>query len=272
MNVTKIKASSGWRALDLKELIKYRDLLYFLTIRGIKAKYAQSVLGVGWAIVQPLFMVLIFTVIFGNLAKVGSDGAPYVLFSLCAMVPWTYFSGTLTEASNAMVGNANMISKVYFPRLVLPLSAIFSKLLDFIIGFVLLVIFLIAYRVTPSWDVLWLPLLIVLLLMCALGLGLILAAMSVQYRDVKHMVPFLVQILIYIAPVVYPVSNIPEQYRLYYALNPMVGVIEGFRSALLGTNPMPWNLIAVGTAVNVAIFIYGLYYFRRMEKHFADVV
>lgn len=270
--VTHIKPTKGWQAINIREFLRYKDLLYFLVIRGIKAKYAQSVLGVGWAIIQPLALTLIFTVVFGNLAQMSSDGVPYVLFSMAAMVPWNYFSGTLTESSNIMVANANMISKVYFPRLVLPFSAVFAKLLDFLIGALVLVGFLIAYRIVPGPEVLMIPILILLLLMTSLGIGLILSALSVQFRDVKHMIPFLVQILMYAAPIVYPTSIIPDSYRILYALNPLVGVIEGFRSALLQTNPMPWTYIGLGSMVALLLFLFGLYYFRKMERHFADVV
>ncbi len=266
-----IRPSKGWQLIDWKELVRYKDLLYFLTIRGIKARYAQSVLGVGWAIIQPLFTTLVFTVVFGNLAGISSDGVPYVIFSFAAMTPWNYFSNVLTESSNSLVQNANMITKVYFPRLVLPLSAAFSKLLDFAIGLVVMAGFMAWFRYVPTWNALWLPLLIFILLLASLGLGMILSAMAVQYRDVKHAVSFVVQLLMYAAPVVYPTSNVPEAWRFWYSLNPMVGVIEGFRSALLGTQPMPWQWIWPGAVVALLFFIFGAFYFRRMERVFADV-
>lgn len=268
---TVLKPSKGWQLIDWKELVRYKDLLYFLTIRGIKARYAQSVLGVGWAIIQPLFTTLVFTVVFGNLAGISSDGVPYVIFSFAAMTPWNYFSNVLTESSNSLVQNANMITKVYFPRLVLPLSAAFSKLLDFGIGLIVMAGFMAWFRYVPTWNALWLPLLIFILLLASLGLGMILSAMAVQYRDVKHAVSFVVQLLMYAAPVVYPTSNVPEVWRFWYSLNPMVGVIEGFRSALLGTQPMPWQWIWPGAVVALLFFIFGAFYFRRMERVFADV-
>ncbi len=268
---TTFKASKGWQLIDWRELFRYKDLLYFLTVRGIKARYAQSVLGVGWAIIQPLFTTLVFTVVFGNLAGISSDGVPYVIFSFAAMVPWNYFSNTLTESSNSLIQNANMITKVYFPRLVLPLSAAFSKLLDFAIGLIVLTGFMIYYQFIPSWGILVMPLLIFILLLASLGLGMILSAMAVQYRDVKHAVAFVVQLLMYAAPVVYPTSKVPADWQFWYSLNPMVGVIEGFRSALLGTQPMPWDWIGTGALVSLALFIFGAFYFRRMEKVFADV-
>jgi len=265
-----IRPSSGWKLVNLRELWRYRDLLYFLTIRGIKAKYAQSILGVSWAIIQPLVTTLVFTIVFGRLAKVSSDGIPYALFSFLGLWPWTYFSATLTESSNSLVTNASMITKVYFPRLVLPLSAIFSKLLDFLIAFFVVVIFLIYFKVMPGWGVLWVPLFTVQLLLASLGLGLILSAMAVQYRDVKHAMTFLVQILMYSAPVVYSTSAVPAQWQVWYSLNPMVGVVEGFRAAFLD-RPIPWQWIWPGGVVSFALFLYGMLYFKKMERVFADV-
>lgn len=270
--VTIIKPTKGFSFINVKELLEYRDLLYFLTLRGIKAKYAQSVLGVGWAIVQPLFSTLVFTIVFGRIANVSSDGVPYFLFSLTALVPWTYFANTLSESTNSLVINANMISKVYFPRLVLPLSAAFSKVIDFTLGLLLLVFFLIFYRLNFSLEILVLPLLILILLMASLGLGMVLSAMAVQYRDVKHAMTFVIQLLMYAAPVVYPTNRIPDPFRFWYAFNPMVGVIEGFRSALLHTNPMPWQYLLQGGCVAVVMFVWGAFYFRKMERVFADVV
>src|SRR5690606_11111970 len=207
-----IEASSGWKMVDFEELWRYKDLLYFLTLRGIKARYAQSILGVAWAIIQPLFTTLVFTLVFGGLAKVDSDGMPYILFSYLALWPWNYFSGTLTESANSLVQNANMITKVYFPRMVLPLSAILSKLLDFLIAFVVVIFMLIYCRQMPGWGVVVLPLLILQLLLCSLGIGMFLSAMAVKYRDVKHALTFVVQLLLYSAPVVYSTSAVPDQY------------------------------------------------------------
>lgn len=256
--------------VDFKELWRYKDLLYFLTLRGIKARYAQSILGVSWAIIQPLFTTLVFTLVFGGLAKVDSDGMPYILFSYLALWPWNYFSGTLTESANSLIQNANMITKVYFPRMVLPLSAILSKMLDFTIAFVVVVIMLIYFRQVPGWGVLFTPLLILQLLMCSLGIGMFLSALAVKYRDVKHALTFLVQLLLYAAPVVYSTSAVPVEYQKFYILNPMVGVIEGFRAAFLD-RPMPWEWIWPGSIVAVVVFIFGMFYFRRMERIFADV-
>jgi lipopolysaccharide transport system permease protein len=270
MASTIIQPSSGWKFVNLKELWRYRDLLYFLTIRGIKAKYAQSILGVSWAVIQPLFTTLVFTVVFGRLARVESDGIPYALFGFLGIWPWNYFSGTLTESSNSLVANAGLITKVYFPRLVLPLSSVFSRLLDFIIAFFVVVGFLIYYKIMPGIGVIWIPLFIGQLLLTSMGLGLILSAMAVQYRDVKHAMTFMVQILMYAAPVVYSTTAVPEKYRFLYSLNPMVGVIEGIRSAMLD-RPIMWEWVWPGTIVASALFIYGMLYFRKMERVFADV-
>jgi lipopolysaccharide transport system permease protein len=278
--VTVIEPRSGWRLLDLSELVAYRDLFRFLIWRSIKVRYAQSAIGIGWAIIQPLFSMVVFTIIFGKLAKISSDGVPYAVFSFAALVPWTYFSNALTEGVNSLVSNANMLSKIYFPRLLLPLSAVAAKLLDFMIAGLILAGLMAWYGVAPTWGALLLPALILMMMVTAAGISLWLTAMAVQYRDVKHAMNFVVQILMYAAPVVYPTTLIPTSYaiggvtinpRLLYALNPMVGVIEGFRAALLGTTAMPWDLLAVGTASTIAIAFSGVLYFRNKERLFADV-
>ena len=266
-----IRPTQGWKFVNIREIVQYKDLLYFLVVRGIKAKYAQSVLGVGWAVIQPLVSTLIFTLVFGSIAKVRSDGVPYFIFSLTAMVPWTYFSNTLNESASSLISNVNLITKVYFPRLVLPLSAAFSKILDFLITLILLVIILIIYRFPFTMELMILPLLLVILLLTSLGIGLWLSAMAVQYRDIKHALTFLTQLLMYLAPVVYPTSSVPVRFLFWYSLNPMVGVIEGFRSAFLHHQPMPWAFILNGAVVSVLLFISGAFYFRKMEKNFADI-
>lgn len=266
-----IQRSKGWQLVDIKELVRYKDLLYFLVVRGIKARYAQSVLGVSWAVIQPLFTTLVFTIIFGNLVQVSSDGVPYVVFSFTGMLVWNYFSNTLTESANSLVSNAAMITKVYFPRLVLPLSAALSKLLDFLIGLGVLVGFLIWFRMVPTSEIWMLPILLLNLLMCSLGLGMVLSAMSVQYRDVKHALTFMVQLLMYAAPVVYATSVIPEKWQFWYSLNPMVGVIEGFRAIFLQSIPFPWEWVLSSSLVSSALFTFGALYFKRMENNFADV-
>jgi lipopolysaccharide transport system permease protein len=265
-----IRPSSGWKFVDLKEVWRYKDLLYFLTIRGIKAKYAQSVLGVSWAIVQPLVTAIIFTIIFSKIARIGSGGVPYPLFCYLALWPWHYFAGTVTESSNSLIANSSMLTKVYFPRLVLPMSAALFKLLDFAIAFVVVVVLMFYYGIAPGIQLLYIPLFMIQLLMTSLGLGLILSAMAVQYRDIKHALTFFIQVAMYAAPVVYSTDAIPERFQFLYAMNPMVGVIEGFRATFLN-QALPWDWILPGYIVSVSMFFFGLVYFRRMERVFADV-
>ena len=238
-----IEPSKGWHLIDLKELWRYKDLLYFLVVRGIKGKYAQSILGIGWAVIQPLVQTLVFTVIFGTLAKLDSDGAPYILFSFAAMVPWNYFSSILTESSNALIANKDMLSKVYFPRLVLPLASVFSKLIDFGISFIVMIGLFIYYGFVPSINVIYFPVLLIILIMTSLGVGMILSAMAIQYRDVQYAMGFMVRILMYSVPVVYSINIIPQKWVYVYALNPMVGVIEGMRAAFFRhkSNAMGFN-------------------------------
>jgi lipopolysaccharide transport system permease protein len=266
-----INAKNNSGISGLKELFKYRDLLYFFVLRSIKAKYAQSILGIGWAIIQPLIQTVIFTLIFGSLVKVESDGMPYLLFSFVAMVPWTYFSNILEESTSSLVQNRQIITKIYFPRIILPISAVFSKLLDFIIGMCVMVILFINYEITPGIGILIFPLLMLILLMTSLGAGMIFSALSIQYRDINYAMSFLIRILMYSAPVVYSISVIPEEYYFYYSLNPMVGVIEGLRASLLNTKPIPWDLIINGSVVSSIMFITGTLYFKKMEKYFADI-
>ncbi len=268
---TIIEARSNWRLVDWKELYNYRDLLRFLVWREVKVRYAQSAIGIGWAIIQPVFSMIVFTIIFGRLAKISSDGSPYALFSLAALVPWTYFSNALVDGTNSLVTEANLLKKVYFPRILMPLSAVFAKLVDFSIAMCLLFILMACFQAPPTWGIVVLPVLILLMMSTAFGMACWLTAFAIQYRDVKHAMNFVVQLLMYAAPVVYPASLIPEKYQLLYALNPMVAVIEGFRSALLGTNDMPWNFIAVGITSSTVITLTGLLYFNKKERIFADV-
>jgi len=266
-----IEASRGWQLINWRELLHYRDLFYFLVWRDIKVRYAQSVLGIGWAVIQPLFSMLVFTIVFGRLAKVSSDGAPYALFSFAAMVPWSYFANSLGDSSGSLASGQSMLSKVYFPRLILPMVGVVSKLVDFVIALGVLALLMAWYRKVPTASVVFLPLLVIIMAVTASGAGMWLSALSVQYRDIRYGMGFGVQLLMYAAPVVYPASLIPAEWQLAYALNPMVGVIEGFRSALLATNPMPWAWIGVGALVAAGLFLAGSLYFRRMERTFADV-
>jgi lipopolysaccharide transport system permease protein len=266
-----IRKTSGWRLIDFEELYRYRDLLWFLTWRNVKVLYAQSVIGIGWAVLQPLFSMLVFTLVFGMFAKMNSDGVPYALFSLCGLVPWSYFNNALLESGNSLVSQADMLSKVYFPRLVLPLSGVLAKMVDLVISLGVLFSLMLFYQRFPNWTVVFLPLLIFMMAMTAAGLGMILTSLAIQYRDIKHAMTFIVQLLMYAAPVVYPTSLVPEWLQPYYALNPMVGVIEGFRSALLGTREMPWGWIATGLVSSSLMLIFGAFVFRKQERVFADV-
>ena len=276
-----ITRRTGLQLFDFQELYAFRDLFRFLTWRLIKAQYAQSAIGIGWAIIQPLFTTLVFSVVFGNFADVNSEGQPYLLFSFAAMVPWTYFANSVNEGTNSLVSNSQMISKVYFPRVILPLAAVAAKLLDFSIAMCLLTVMLLVKGVIPNAGVLFLPYLVLLMVATAAGLGMWFTALAIQYRDIKHAMGFVVQLLMYAAPVVYATSAVPSHYVLpggfainpqyVYALNPMAGVIEGFRSALLGTRPMPWDFIAIGSVSAAAIFVTGALYFRSKERLFADV-
>ena len=267
-----IRSRTHTRGIDWAELYQYRDMFRFLTLRSVKARYSQSVIGIGWAVVQPVFSMVVFSVIFGKLAKVSSDGAPYSLFILTGLVPWTYFSNALIDSTGSLISNSAMLSKVHFPRMILPLSAVAAKLVDFFFAMVVLAGLLAFYRVTPTASVLALPLLVLIMVTTAAGAGMRLTSLALQYRDVSYAMGFFVQLLMYAAPVVYPASLIPSQYKLLYALNPMVGVIEGFRAALIGTRNMPWNAIAVGSLTAVLLLVSGSLYFQRKETIFADVV
>ena len=269
--VTVIEPRSGWRLIDWKELGEYSDLFFFLTRRHIKVRYAQSAIGIGWAVVQPLFYMLVFTVVFGRLARIQSDGAPYAVFAFTALVPWTYFANAVSEGAASLIVNANMISKIYFPRLILPMSIVVARLADFAIALVLLAGLMAWYHIIPGERIAILPLLILLMVFTAAGLGLWLAALAVQYRDVNYATTFAMQLLMYAAPVVYPVSLVPADVQMLYAVNPMVGVIEGFRAALLETRPVPWDFIAIGGVTALIVAVSGAFYFRRKEQIFADV-
>lgn len=267
-----IDANKRESLFNLQEIREYGDLLYFLTLRSITTQYSQSVLGVGWAVLRPVLTMIVFTVIFGRLAKIGSDGAPYAIFSYAAVVPWAYFSSSLQGSVNSIIANANMIGKIYFPRIFLPLAPIFANLLDFAISLVVLGVLMIWFHSVPSLWILFLPLLVLIMIMATVGLGLWITALAIQYRDVKYAISFGIQFLMYLSPLVYPASLIPGKYRIFYGLNPMAGVMEGFRSAILQTVPMPWDLILPGTLMTVLLFLSGLLYFRFKERVFADVV
>jgi lipopolysaccharide transport system permease protein len=270
--VTIIEPSRGWVALKLGELWEYRELLYFLTWREIKVRYKQTALGAAWAIIQPLLTMIVFSLFFGRLAKVPSDGIPYPLFTIAGLIPWTFFANGLTLSSNSLVSSSNLISKVYFPRLTIPLSAVLSGAVDFAISLILLVGMMAFYRLVPSLRCVYLPLFVLLGFMTALGVGLWLSALNVEYRDVRYTVPFLTQFWMFATPIAYPASLLHGPWRTVYGLNPMVGVVEGFRWALIGTNTAPGPMIAASSFAAVLILVGGAFYFRRMEKTFADVV
>jgi lipopolysaccharide transport system permease protein len=269
--ITIIQPAEGWAPVDLNELWAYRELLHTFILRDIKVRYKQTALGAAWAVIQPFFMMVVFTLFFGKLANVSSEGIPYPLFSYAALLPWTLFAEGITRSTNSMVGNAAIMTKVYFPRLILPISSVISPLMDFSIAFVILLGMMLYYGFFPTINVVWLPAFILLALATSLGVGLWLSALNVQYRDFQYTVPFLIQLWLFASPVIYSSSAVPEPYRWIYSLNPMVGVIDGFRWALLGTSP-PSLLTVVSVLVVIALVVSGAYYFKRMEKTFADVV
>lgn len=269
--VTIIKPSKGWMPINLHELWEFRDLLYFFTWRDIKVRYKQTVLGFAWALIQPFFAMIVFTIFFGNLAKIPSDGIPYPIFSYAALLPWTLFSEGIIRSTNSMVANSNIIQKVYFPRLALPISSILSPLVDFIIAFTILIGMMFFYGIMPTINVILLPFFIIMAVITALGIGLWTSALNIKFRDVQYVIPFMIQLLLFASPVVYPVSMIPGPYQIIYGLNPMAGVIEGFRWAILGT-AAPGSVILVSAIISIALLISGAFFFRRTEKTFADEV
>ncbi len=272
-HVTVISPSRGWLPLDLGELWAHRELLYFLVWREVKVRYKQTAFGFAWAVAQPLLMMIIFTLFFGILARIPSGNIPYSLFVLCGLVPWTLFANAISRASNSLIQDPNLISKVYFPRLLLPLASVLSPLLDFIIAYVLLVGLMFYYAYYPGLTMLWMPLFIVLELMLALGIGLWLSAINVEYRDVAFLVPFLLQLGLFASPVIYPSQFVPARFHTMYGiLNPMSGIIEGFRWSVVGTAPPSELLLSASALIVVVIFVSGAYYFRRREKSFADFV
>jgi lipopolysaccharide transport system permease protein len=269
--VTIIEPVSGWEFPDFKELKAYRDLFFFLVWRDIKVLYAQTVLGFSWAILNPLVQIVIFSIIFGKVARISTDGIPYVLFSTVAIIPWTYMAESMSTSSQSLVTGQSLLGKVYFPRVIFPLTSVLAKLVDFSISLMLVVAVMVYYQIAPTWNLVYLPLLVLLMMVIPTGVGLWLSALAIRYRDVKFAMPFVVRMLIYSAPILYPISAIPEQVRFAYSLNPIVGVIEGYRACLLGM-PMPWEYIIPGSVVAVLVLAFGAIYFRRMERVFVDVI
>ena len=267
-----IAPSHGWVSLKLGEIWAYRELLYFLVWRDIKVRYKQTALGAAWAVIQPLFTMIVFSLFFGKLAKVPSDGIPYPIFAFTALVPWTFFATGLNMSSNSLVGSANLVQKVYFPRLIIPVATVLSGLVDLAIAMLVLFALMAWYRIAPTWNAVWLLPFVLLALITSLGVGLWLSAMNVKYRDVRYLVPFLAQLWMYATPVAYPSSLLHEPWHTAFGINPMAGVVEGFRWALLGVNTQPGLMILASMGAAVLLLVSGAFYFRRMEKTFADVV
>lgn len=270
--VVHIRPARGWASLELGELWRYRELLYFLVWRDIKVRYKQTALGASWAIIQPFGTMVVFSLFFGRLAGIPSDGVPYPVFAYAALVPWTLFAQGLSQSANSLVASQDLIRKIYFPRLALPIAAVLAGLVDFMIAFAVLLGMMLFFGIAPSVNALWIPALLVLALVTSLGVGLWFAALNVQYRDVTYIVPFLVQFWLFATPIAYPSSLLPEQWRIVYSLNPMVGVVEGFRWALVGTETAPGPMILVSAFAALGILAAGAFYFRWMERSFADVV
>jgi lipopolysaccharide transport system permease protein len=268
-----IRPGKGWIPINLRELWQFRDLLYFLSWRDIKVKYKQTALGAAWAILQPFLTMIVFSILFGKLARVPSDGIPYPIFVYAGLLPWNYFSSALSSSGNSLVASSNLITKVYFPRLIIPASASLSGLLDFFIASVILVGMMLFYHFTPNiLGIIMIPVLIFLTFMVAVGCGLWLSALNVEYRDFQYVIPFLVQIWMFVTPVIYPVTLFPEKYRWILSLNPMGGIIEAFRAVTLGQKAIDWNLLIISSGVGILIFFTGMLYFRKVERSFADVI
>ncbi|MBW2738345.1 MAG: ABC transporter permease [Deltaproteobacteria bacterium] len=269
--ITVIKPMTGWQVINFRELIEYRDLFFFLVWRDIKVLYAQTILGFSWAILQPLIQIVIFSIVFGRIAKIPTDGIPYILFSSVAIIPWTYMSQAMTTSTQSLISGQSMLGKVYFPRLIFPISPTLSKLVDFGLSLIIVLGVSIYYRVLPTWNLLLFPFFIVLMVSIAAGVGMWLSAMAIRFRDVRFAMPFAIRMLMYTAPIVYSAASIPEKYRIIYSFNPIVGVIEGTRACLLGT-PIPWFYIWPGMITTTILLISGALYFKRMEKVFVDVI
>jgi len=256
----------------LKEFWEYRELFYFLVWRDVKIRYKQTVLGAAWAVIQPFFMMVVFTVFFGKMAKMPSDGIPYPVFSYSALLPWTYFSAALTHSGNSLLAGANLVRKVYFPRVALPTASALGGLVDFCIAFFFLFGLMFYYHITPGFGLLLWPALLIPLVLLALGIGMFLAALNVKYRDIKYAIPFLIQALLFVTPIIYPTSITPERYRFLLSLNPLTGLIEAFRASALPGKMVDWRLLGLSTAITIVIFVAGALYFRKTEREFADVI
>jgi lipopolysaccharide transport system permease protein len=270
-SIKKIEPASGWRFINLRELLDYVDLLFFLVWRDIRVQYAQTILGFLWAIIQPLVQIVLFTIVFGNIAKISTDGIPYVLFSSIGTIPWNYVSIAMVASGNSLVTNQYMLSKVYFPRIIYPLTPVLVSLLDFFISLLIIVAVMLYYQVSPTWNLLYLPLVFLIMLVFTSGVGIWLSSVTVRFRDLKIGMPFFIRMLMYTAPVVYPISSIPKDYLFIYSLNPTVAVVEGFRASLIGT-AFSWPIFLPGACIALVLFLSGVFYFRRFEHIFVDVV
>jgi len=266
-----VQPTSEWSSLNLTELWNYRELIYFLTWRDVKVRYKQTALGVGWAIMQPLFTMLIFTLFFGRLAGVPSDNIPYPIFAYAGLLAWTFFSNAVTSSGNSLIGSAHLITKVYFPRMSIPAAAVLAGIVDLAFGLVILILLMLYYRVVPTWSVLLFPFLVLLTALLALGVGLWLSALNVKYRDVRFALPFVIQLWMFVSPIIYPSSFLPSRFRWILALNPLTGIIEGYRSSLFGV-AFNWRALAISIVITFAMLVYSSFMFRRMEKSFADIV
>ena len=269
--LTIIEPSGTWHALNLRELWTYRELIYFLIWRDVKIRYKQTALGAAWAIIQPVFTMLIFTLIFGRVAGIRSDGIPYPVFAYAALLPWTFFANAVTASGNSLVGSSHLITKVYFPRVLIPAAAVGAGFVDFAVAFVMLIPLMFYYHIRLTLNILLLPIPTILTLLLALGLGMWLSALNVKYRDVRFAVPFMMQIWMFLSPIAYPSSVVPERLQLLYSLNPFTGIVEGFRSVLLG-RPFKWVPLGISAAITFGLLIYSSFKFRKMEKSFADII
>ena len=277
INITKIiQPKSGWQGINFRELYSYKDLLYFMVLREVTVLYKQTILGFLWAIIRPVISMVIFSIVFGKLAQIPSDGVPYPIFTYAALIPWIYFSTAISKSTQSLIGNSNIFSKVYFPRLIIPLTPVISGLVDFVISLSIVFVMMIYYGILPSLNILWTPILVIIMILTSSGIGMWLSALAIQYRDIRHAIQFISQILMYAAPVVWPVSLLIEKLGLkltyVYCIYPMVGVIEGFRAALLGNKPMPFEMLFISGFSSILIFTSGALYFKRKERIFVDII
>jgi len=267
-----IRATTGWRFLDLQELWDYRELVYFLTWRDIKVRYKQTVIGAAWAILQPVAMMAVFTLFFGKLAKVPSDGVPYPLFAFAGLLPWQLFSRVISESTNSLITDQRLISRVYFPRIIVPMATTMAAIVDFVVASALMVVMFMYYKITPGMSLLWVPVFVLLMIMTALGVGFWLSALNIEYRDVAYIVPFLNQFWLFLTPIAYPSSMVPAKWRVLYGLNPMTGVVEGLRWALFKTGTGPSPMLAASVTISIGLFLSGIAWFRRRERIFVDMI